>query len=81
MSMNTNEIPITEPQRQFYFMNLAKELLKKKEEEVGRKLTFHVTTFGCQMNARDSEKLIGILENIGYVEIEEEDADFVIYNT
>ena len=81
MSMNTNEIPITEPQRQFYFMNLAKELLKKKEEEVGRKLTFHVTTFGCQMNARDSEKLIGILESIGYVEIEEEDADFVIYNT
>lgn len=81
MSMNLNEIPETEPQRQFYFMNLAKELLKKKEEEVGRKLTFHVTTFGCQMNARDSEKLIGILENIGYVEIEEEDADFVIYNT
>ncbi|MCR5397824.1 MAG: tRNA (N6-isopentenyl adenosine(37)-C2)-methylthiotransferase MiaB [Lachnospiraceae bacterium] len=79
--MNLNEIPVTEPQRQFYFMNLAKELLKKKEEEVGRKLTFHVTTFGCQMNARDSEKLIGILENIGYVEIEEEDADFVIYNT
>ena len=81
MSMNFNEIPETEPQRQFYFMNLEKELLKKKEEEVGRKLTFHVTTFGCQMNARDSEKLIGILENIGYEEIEEEDADFVIYNT
>ena len=81
MSMNFNEIPETEPQRQFYFMNLAKELLQKKEEEVGRKLTFHVTTFGCQMNARDSEKLIGILENIGYEEIESEEADFVIYNT
>ena len=81
MMLNENQIPETEPQRQFYFMNLAKELLKKKEEELGRKLTFHVTTFGCQMNARDSEKLIGILENIGYEEIEEEDADFVIYNT
>ncbi|MCR5545536.1 MAG: tRNA (N6-isopentenyl adenosine(37)-C2)-methylthiotransferase MiaB [Lachnospiraceae bacterium] len=79
--MNYNEIPETEPQRQFYFMNLAKELLQKKEEELGRKLTFHVTTFGCQMNARDSEKLIGILENVGYVEIEDENADFVIYNT
>lgn len=81
MNMNYNEIPETEPQRQFYFMNLAKELLQKKEEELGRKLTFHVTTFGCQMNARDSEKLIGILENVGYVEIEDENADFVIYNT
>ena len=27
-----------------------------------------MTTFGCQMNARDSEKLVGILEKIGYVE-------------
>ena len=34
------------------------------------------------MNARDSEKLTGILEQIGYVEEEEENqADFVIYNT
>ena len=34
------------------------------------------------MNARDSEKLVGILEQIGYVEeADEEKADFVIYNT
>ena len=38
-------------------------------------------TFGCQMNARDSEKLAGILERIGYAETDTEDADFVIYNT
>ena len=45
-------------------------------------LTFCVTTFGCQMNARDSEKLEGVLEKIGYEKTErEEDADFVIYNT
>ncbi len=81
MSNTMNQIPETEPQRQFYFMNLAKEMIKEKEESLGRKLTFHVTTFGCQMNARDSEKLIGVLENIGYVEVEEEEADFVIYNT
>ena len=81
MSNSMNQIPETEPQRQFYYMNLAKDLLKKKEEELGRKLTFHVTTFGCQMNARDSEKLVGVLENIGYVESEDEEADFVIYNT
>ena len=33
------------------------------------------------MNARDSEKLSGILEQIGYIPKETEDADFVIYNT
>ena len=51
-------------------------------EAAGRPLTFCVTTFGCQMNARDSEKLVGILEEIGYIEEpDEEKADFVIYNT
>ena len=45
------------------------------------KKTYHVVTFGCQMNARDSEKLAGILERIGYVETDTEDADFLIYNT
>ena len=46
-----------------------------------RPLTYCVTTFGCQMNARDSEKLTGILEEIGYVAAPDEKADFVIYNT
>ncbi len=40
-----------------------------------------VVTFGCQMNARDSEKLTAILEQIGYQEAEDENADFVLYNT
>ena len=78
---NTKEAPVMEPQRQFYFMDIAKEYIRQLAEEKGRQLTFHVTTFGCQMNARDSEKLRGILETIGYVESESEDADFVIYNT
>ena len=30
--------------------------------------SYHVITFGCQMNARDSEKLRGILESVGYEE-------------
>ena len=43
--------------------------------------TFHITTFGCQMNARDSEKLLGILEAVGYESVDTEEADFVLYNT
>ena len=35
----------------------------------------------CWVNARDSEKLLGILETIGYQAVETEDADFVLYNT
>ncbi len=50
-------------------------------DKLGRTPTCHVTTFGCQMNARDSEKLLGILLEAGYEETESEDADFVIYNT
>lgn len=74
--------PAEEPQRQYYFIERAKRELAKLSAKAGRPLTFCVTTFGCQMNARDSEKLVGILEQIGYVEEpEEEKADFVIYNT
>lgn len=83
--MNTFEItdiPVNEPERQYYYIKKAKGYVAAKAEELGRPLTFTVTTFGCQMNARDSEKLVGILEKIGYVEEEDEEkADFVIYNT
>ena len=83
--MNLNEIqeniPREETARQFYYMEKAAEHVHKLEEELGRKPTCCVTTFGCQMNARDSEKLTGILEKAGYQVIEDENADFVIFNT
>ena len=45
-------------------------------------LRYCISTFGCQMNARDSEKIEGILTKIGYEKTErEEDADFILYNT
>lgn len=78
----TGEAPVTEPERQYYFMAKARQYVKAESEKAGRPLTFTTTTFGCQMNAKDSEKLAGILELIGYVENNnEENADFVIYNT
>ncbi|SHJ90567.1 tRNA (N6-isopentenyl adenosine(37)-C2)-methylthiotransferase MiaB [Hespellia stercorisuis] len=74
--------PVNEPERQYYYIAKARACVAKKAKEIGRELTFTVTTFGCQMNARDSEKLVGILEQIGYrEEADEEQADFVIYNT
>ena len=74
--------PLEEPARQYYFMEKAKEYVAEMSEKLGRPLVAVIATFGCQMNARDSEKLLGILEKIGYVEgTDEETADFVIYNT
>lgn len=70
-----------EAKLQFEYMNRAKELVKQQSRALGRPLTYCVHTFGCQMNARDSEKLVGILEQVGYVEGEDEHSDFVIYNT
>ena len=43
---------------------------------------FHVTTFGCQMNAHDSERMKGMLTSLGYSEVESrDDADLILFNT
>ena len=73
--------PEQEPARQAWFMARARKLIEKRAAEAGRELTFRVETFGCQMNARDSEKIVGILESVGYREAGSEDADFLVYNT
>ena len=75
------EPPTEEPARQYYFIAKCREWIKDFEQKKGRVPTACVTTFGCQMNARDSEKLRGILKEMGYEEASEEKADFVIYNT
>ncbi len=48
----------------------------------GKRKTFNILTYGCQMNEHDSEKISGILNSIGYEETDDEkDADLVIFNT
>ncbi len=43
---------------------------------------YHIFTFGCQMNKADSERMAGVLENMGYGFTEDpEAADLVLYNT
>ena len=74
-------VPEEEPARQYYYMALLRDLVNKRAEKLGRDLTACVVTFGCQMNARDSEKLCGILRKTGFVLSEDENSDFVIYNT
>jgi tRNA-2-methylthio-N6-dimethylallyladenosine synthase len=44
--------------------------------------TFYLETFGCQMNAHDSEKVIGTLQQQGYRQVESElEAGLILYNT
>jgi len=44
--------------------------------------SFHVTTFGCQMNEHDSERMKGMLESLGYQETaERSDAQLILFNT
>jgi tRNA-2-methylthio-N6-dimethylallyladenosine synthase len=43
---------------------------------------YHITTFGCQMNKADSERMAGILDTMGFQAVEEADeADLILYNT
>lgn len=77
----SKEPPQSEPERQYYFIAKCRDIVAKKSVSKGRPLTMFTQTFGCQMNFKDSEKLSGILESIGFVQAENEKADFVVYNT
>ena len=77
---STNDEKESALQREY--MRQAADYTERLGKELGRKPRYCVVTFGCQMNARDSEKLSGILERIGYLPAaREEDADLVVYNT
>ena len=48
----------------------------------GKNLKYVILTMGCQLNENDSEKIAGMLENMGYEKTEKlEDADFIAFNT
>lgn len=62
-------------------MKKCRQWAEEEKERIGHPLTMSIQTLGCQMNAKDSEKMTAILEYIGYKEVEEPVADFVLYNT
>jgi tRNA-2-methylthio-N6-dimethylallyladenosine synthase len=68
--------------RQNEYIERLKQIVTDLSNKKGHAPTFAVITVGCQMNARDSEKLIGILEKAGFMNNgENEKSDFVLYNT
>ena len=75
--MTSNETLI-----QLEYIDKVKKILDLKKQELKRPLKACVTTFGCQMNAKDSEKLCGVLKECGFVLLEDEqNADLVLMNT
>ena len=70
-------------------MNTIKEVKKQEEyiEKVkelnqGKTLKYHILTMGCQLNENDSEKLCGMLEEMGYIRTDDfQDADLNLFNT
>ena len=75
------EAPLQEPERQYYYMKKCRHWAKQEEGRLGRPLTMSIQTLGCQMNAKDSEKMTAILSYIGYEETGEPVADLVLFNT
>ena len=70
------QISTAEARRQNEIINILAQRIKDKG------LKYCLSTFGCQMNARDSEKIEGMLQQIGYTKTENEmEADFILYNT
>lgn len=74
-------VPAAEPERQYYYMKKCREWAEQESVRIGRPLTMSIRTLGCQMNAKDSEKITAVLAYMGYQETEEPAADFVLYNT
>lgn len=63
-------------------MNFDIEKLDNQKLKESEKKLFCISTFGCQMNEEDSEKLSGMLKRIGYERTEnKEEASIIIFNT
>jgi len=71
-----------ELKRQSEFIKKIRLLNDEYKQRTGKTKKMFINTFGCQMNAHDSEKLNGMLKEMGYIDAEsEKDADFIVYNT
>lgn len=69
-------VPDEEMTRQDAFMHSVREMNPEADKK------YNISTFGCQMNENDSEKLAGILEAMGYEHTEKlEECNLILYNT
>ena len=57
-------------------------IVKIQELNINKKLRYHIITMGCSLNENDSEKLCGMIEEMGYTYSENaNECDLVLFNT
>ena len=79
---NIPEIPENNIKRMEYFMKIIRKKNDEHFEKTGERKKHLTVTYGCQMNEHDSEKILRMLNDMGYAETDKkEEADLIIFNT
>ena len=78
----TTKVSAEEINQQYKYIETMKQYNQGIISSLGRPVRYNIETFGCQMNENDSERLSGMLSEMGYSECSErKDSDLIIFNT
>ncbi len=78
----TTKVSAEEINEQYKYIETIKQYNQDLTIELGKPMRYNIETFGCQMNENDSERLAGMLSDMGYSECaNRSDSDFIIFNT
>ncbi|PYG87547.1 tRNA-2-methylthio-N6-dimethylallyladenosine synthase [Ruminiclostridium sufflavum DSM 19573] len=78
----TTKVSAEEINRQYKYIEDIKQYNQDIAMKAGKAARYSIETFGCQMNENDSERLAGMLCEMGYSECEvRSDSDLIIFNT
>lgn len=78
----TTQVSAEEIAQQYKYIEMLKDYNQARIKETGKPAKYIIETFGCQMNENDSERLSGMLSEMGYSEsFKRAESDLVIFNT
>lgn len=78
----TTKVSAEEISKQYKYIETVKQYNQDAILETGKPISYHIETFGCQMNENDSERLSGMLSEMGYSECTTRaESDLFIFNT
>lgn len=78
----TVKVTAEEIAKQYKYIDEVKDYIQKLITQTGKPMLYYIETFGCQMNENDSERLSGMLSEMGYSESSNrKESDLVIFNT
>ncbi len=78
----TTQVSAEEIAQQYKYIEMLKDYNQTRIKETGKPVKYIIETFGCQMNENDSERLSGMLSEMGYSEsFKRAESDLVIFNT